>query len=95
MFLFLVLFLLLPSLVGGLRILGGIIHGLGLLDRFRLFDPGILHGSAFDLHLSRGSVSGSIALLGLVVHLPDVKNKLEACFGPSLNHLLDYLFPGI
>lgn len=90
-----VLFLLLPGLVGGLRVAGRIICDLGILDLVRLFNPGILQGNALGLHLGRGDVSGTIASLSSVAHLPDVGSRLEACFGLNLNRLLDYLFPDI
>ena len=96
-FLFLKLFFgLFSSLLGYLRIIGGIIHRLGVLAFWlRFFNFRVFYCNALNLYLSCGDVSETIFLLSLIVYLSDIESKLEACFGLSLDRLLDYLFASI
>ena len=87
---------LLPNLLADLCIAKRTICGLAVLCLwFRLLDSRIFYCSALALYLGRGDVSGTISLQSLVVYLPDIGSRLEACLGLSFNCFLDHLFLGI
>lgn len=90
------LFRLFPSFFGGLCITKRIIYGLEVLALWlRFFNSRVFHGSALSLYLGRGDVNKTMALLSLVVHLPNIRNRLETCFGLSLDCFLDYFFTSV
>lgn len=89
------LFGLLLSIFGKFYIAKRIICKLGVLGFWlRLFDSRVLHDNVLNLYLDYSNVSGIIALLSSIVHLPDVGSKLKACFSLSLNQFLNHFFLG-
>lgn len=62
---------------------------------FRFFNLGVFYDSILGLYLSYNNMSRTIALLDLVVYFSNIRSKLEAFFGLSLNHFLNHLFLGI
>lgn len=90
------LFGLFLSLFRGLCSSEGIICGLRVLGFWlRLFNSNVFYSSARSLYLGRGDVSRTIALLSLVVHLSDMRCRLAAYFGFSLDRPLHNFFTGV
>ncbi len=93
-FLFLKAFFgLFPNLLGGFRITKGIICRLKVFGLWlRFFNSRVFYNSVLSLYLGHGDVSEIIAILSSVVYFPNIRSRLEACFGFNLNRLLDYFF---
>lgn len=75
------LFRLLLGFFGGLHMFRDIIFKFRLFGLgFRLLNAIVLYGSILSLQLGRDNVNGMIALLNLVVHLPNIESRFGACF---------------
>ena len=96
-FLFLkLLFGLFLSLLKGFYIARGIIYGFRLLELWlSLLNLRVFYGSILNLYFGYDDMNKTITLLGLVVYLLNIKNRLEVYFGLNFDHFLNYFFPNI
>lgn len=87
------LFRLLPSFFRSIYIAKKIICKLRVLGFWlRLFDSKVFYANALSLYLDRSNISKTIALLDLIVYFLDIKSRLGACFGFSLEYFFNHFF---